>query len=283
MSEVHTDGRSYTPNKNNVPRKKINLPLEYISTDISPPNNNVFVVPDGEKKFIERDYKNCKLSYPRDKNDPGKIIIINYEFADKEPRIGSRRDVNEMILCLQRQGYNIYENDILTDKSKEYVLDYLEEVAKSQLSDVNCLMVFFFTHGKECNKLSTIDYDINVEEIYKPFKDCLKNKPKMFIFQACKGKRFTTTKGVRLNAPKKFKKQFIKFCRQTLFKACKGSAFSTTKGSVSDYDETSGFIPFGTLKTQIPEDMIFYFSTIEGTVATSAISSIRASRNIFWI
>ncbi|CAH0546107.1 unnamed protein product [Brassicogethes aeneus] len=248
MSEVHTDGRSYTPNKNNVPRKKINLPLEYISTDISPPNNNVFVVPDGEKKFIERDYKNCKLSYPRDKNDPGKIIIINYEFADKEPRIGSRRDVNEMILCLQRQGYNIYENDILTDKSKEYVLDYLEEVAKSQLSDVNCLMVFFFTHGKECNKLSTIDYDINVEEIYKPFKDCLKNKPKMFIFQACKG-----------------------------------SAFSTTKGSVSDYDETSGFIPFGTLKTQIPEDMIFYFSTIEGTVATSAISSIRASRNIFWI
>ncbi|XP_028132548.2 caspase-7 [Diabrotica virgifera virgifera] len=150
------------------------------------------------KKFVERKHlRTDRFEYERKGDDPGYIIIFNQEtFYDKElgTRRGTRRDVNELTTCLQRLGFNIDKENILTDKTTEEVEQVLEKASQIDFTNYNCLILFFLSHGEELNFLHTKDGQILAKDIWLKFKDSpgLNGKPKMFVFQACKGENFTT-------------------------------------------------------------------------------------------
>nr|ALF06104.1 caspase-3 [Dastarcus helophoroides] len=146
-------------------------------------------------KFTEKEHIPIDVTeYNRKGKEPGLVLIFNEENAENQPyRKGSRRDVNEIILCFSRLGFNIYEDNICTDFTRKEVLEKLEQVKTNDLSDVNSLIVFFLSHGDDNNILYCKDSSIQAHEIWTKFSNCdeLDNKPKFFIFQACKGKEFT--------------------------------------------------------------------------------------------
>lgn len=73
--------------------------------------------------------------YPRDGNDPGLVLIFNQEcFAYEEDRIGTRRDVNELVICLQRQGFNIGKDSIMHNGTAN---DIKEKLKEGEYFDVN--------------------------------------------------------------------------------------------------------------------------------------------------
>nr|CAH7751994.1 unnamed protein product [Callosobruchus chinensis] len=150
-------------------------------------------------KFSERShFYTEKLEYPRDGDEPGFIFIFNQESSKYRPekRRGSTRDVNEIVLCMQRLGYNIERNNnILTDGGTVEVKTKLETLSKMNFSRYNSLIIFVLTHGHEDDGLETRDGFIHVKEVMEPFREntTLKDKPKIFVFQACKGGAYTTT------------------------------------------------------------------------------------------
>ncbi|GJQ67689.1 hypothetical protein Trydic_g16515 [Trypoxylus dichotomus] len=141
--------------------------------------------------YVERqDNYPDELEYARDRKDQGIVIIFNQERFDYEgPRRGSTNDVNNIILTLGRLGYNINENYIFSNLTSYQVLDKIKQIQNEDLSDRNSLILFFLTHGDEKDTLMTKDGILKTDQIWKPLgchKD-LENKPKLFVFQACKG------------------------------------------------------------------------------------------------
>nr|XP_023021485.1 caspase-3-like [Leptinotarsa decemlineata] len=177
-------------------------PFQTVSTPVipapssPPPNSDAsrncrvpIVINGDERKFQERKHLPIdKFEYPRNGHEPGLILIFNQEKfndPDSKRRTGSRRDVNEIVICFQRQGFNVDPENIMTDFTVEEVRNKMSEVAASDLKEYNCLIVFFLTHGDEFGRLHVIDGTIATHEIWRPFSKCvsLNNKPKMFIFQ----------------------------------------------------------------------------------------------------
>ncbi|CAG9827706.1 unnamed protein product [Diabrotica balteata] len=148
------------------------------------------------KKFVERKHlRTDQFEYERTGDDPGYILIFNQEtFAELKTRRGTKRDVNELVICLQRLGFNIEKENILTDQTTEEIKQVLTKVSNMDFTHYNCLILFFLSHGEELNFLFTKDGQILTKDIWLAFKDSkgLNNKPKMFVFQACKGENFTT-------------------------------------------------------------------------------------------
>lgn len=68
------------------------------------------------------------FEYSREGTDPGLVIVFNQvNFLSESKRTGSTRDTNEIILCLQRLGYNIYKDDIMTDQTTFEITTKLEK------------------------------------------------------------------------------------------------------------------------------------------------------------
>ncbi|XP_056644595.1 caspase-3-like [Diorhabda sublineata] len=152
-----------------------------------------------QEPFVERKhFKTDKFEYSRSGNEAGLVFIVNQEnFLDKEieQRRGSRRDVNELIICFQRLGFNIDQKNILPDATTEVIHDRINNIADEDFSGYNSLIFFYLSHGCEHNRLHTYDGTIAAHDIWGKFKEnpSFKNKPKMFVFQACKGEGKSTT------------------------------------------------------------------------------------------
>ncbi|XP_066255947.1 caspase-6-like [Euwallacea similis] len=180
-----------------------------------------------------------KFEYDRQGSDPGRIIIFNQEFGDDSTlkREGSRRDVNEIILCFQRLGFNIFEEDVLVDKTEDEILGKLDSVIEDteSLKKINCLIIFFFTHGDTKNCLYVKGGTMNCSDIWVKFLNCpiLQKKPKMVVFQACKGENFSLVDGKNV----------------------------TSKNSSELLDMDSFSV------TQLPNNMLILFSTTEGNMS----------------
>ncbi|KAG8233289.1 hypothetical protein J437_LFUL012224 [Ladona fulva] len=66
-------------------------------------------------------------------------------------------------------------------------------VAKVDHTNHDCLLVAFMTHGEDNGILSAYDHIFKSDEVFERFKSdrvpSLAGKPKIFLFQACRGKR----------------------------------------------------------------------------------------------
>ncbi|XP_030761476.1 caspase-7-like isoform X2 [Sitophilus oryzae] len=145
------------------------------------------------ERFQERHHLNLDtdFDYPRKGTDPGIVLIFNNETFSDEPRLGSRRDVNEILICFSRLGFNIHESDVCTDYSAERIQNKIAQILndKERLKNTNCLVVFVMTHGEEYEMLNSLDGWFRTKDIWKHFMECeeLEDKPKLFFIQACKG------------------------------------------------------------------------------------------------
>ncbi|KAJ3660337.1 hypothetical protein Zmor_004789 [Zophobas morio] len=135
------------------------------------------------------------FEYQRSGTEPGLVLIFNQEaFDDKSYRLGSRRDVNEIINCVSRLGFNINDKCIFTDYTRDQILETVKAIVCEDLSRFNSLIVFFLTHGDNFNMLHAHDCSLQTHNLWEEFSKCpqLEGKPKMFVFQACKGDSFST-------------------------------------------------------------------------------------------
>ncbi|XP_050309740.1 caspase-1-like [Anthonomus grandis grandis] len=181
-----------SPNRRVDPR-----PSPFIAKDVT---DNLDDKATEDLRFKEPTHYNLdEFEYDRNGNNPGKLIIFNHQVYDNEKikeRFGTKRDVNEIIICFQRLGFNVSEDDVVTDATIEQVRAKLDSVLKDEqtLFQSNCLVVFFLTHGDVKDKLCVKDGEIKCSDVWMKFNDCkqLEGKPKLFVFQACKGKQFAS-------------------------------------------------------------------------------------------
>uniref|UniRef100_H2MXM9 Caspase-6 n=2 Tax=Oryzias latipes TaxID=8090 RepID=H2MXM9_ORYLA len=82
------------------------------------------------------------------------------------------------------------------DAKQTEVLDRIHEAAEEDHSDADCFLLVFLSHG-ENNCVYTYDGMINIQDITAAFRgdNCpsLVGKPKIFIFQACRGNKCDTS------------------------------------------------------------------------------------------
>ncbi|KAL3285179.1 hypothetical protein HHI36_019298 [Cryptolaemus montrouzieri] len=171
--------------------------FKYVEPEVHPKNEPTTIIIDDSEQFgcfqEQPNYLIDKFEYPRKGKEPGLVIIFNQvHFLDEDtkPRYGSYKDVNEIVICFSRLGFNVRSKYIYTDLTRTEMFAEINSVLSEDLKEFNSLIVFFLTHGTNKNKLMTKDGAFSAISIWKLFTDNkdLKNKPKMFIFQACKGR-----------------------------------------------------------------------------------------------
>ncbi|KAH8236537.1 hypothetical protein KR026_004498 [Drosophila bipectinata] len=125
-------------------------------------------------------YENC----PR----AGIALILNHrDVKGQKARVGTERDRDDMKLTLQGFGFDVRPYDDLTFSD---INDLLKEVALEDHSQNDCFVLVVMSHGTE-GKVYAKDMAYPVERLWNPFlgDKCktLKNKPKLFFIQACRG------------------------------------------------------------------------------------------------
>lgn len=88
------------------------------------------------------------------------------------------------LICFTNDEYSYLFSKKMKNPSRTEA-DIFFSVLKDDLSEVNCLIVFFLTHGTNKNKLMAKDKTFSATAAWKQFSEHkdLQNKPKMFIFQ----------------------------------------------------------------------------------------------------
>lgn len=90
------------------------------------------------EEFQERHHLQLdKFEYSRHGNDPGLVLIFNQENCPNfKPRSGTRRDVNEITICMQRLGYNIQKENVITDGTTSEILNKLKQGKKIDILSI---------------------------------------------------------------------------------------------------------------------------------------------------
>ena len=130
--------------------------------------------------------------YKMNRAKRGIALIINIYKYDPNPfelekREWSKKDVKSLKKTLNYLEFDFYLKENLT---KSQIENLLQNIANIDHSNFDCFLCVVMSHGNE-NRIVTSDGDwISFEEIMAPIKSCpsLTMKPKMFFFQACRGK-----------------------------------------------------------------------------------------------
>ncbi|KAH8289031.1 hypothetical protein KR054_004349 [Drosophila jambulina] len=125
-------------------------------------------------------YENCQRA--------GIALILNHkDVKGQKQRVGTERDRDDMRTSLKGYGFDVRVYDDLTFAE---INDKLKEVAREDHSLNDCFVLAVMSHGTE-GKVYAKDMSYPVERLWNPFlgDNCktLKNKPKIFFIQACRG------------------------------------------------------------------------------------------------
>ncbi|XP_042341669.1 caspase-6-like [Plectropomus leopardus] len=120
----------------------------------------------------------------------GLALIFNQErFLDLDDRQGTNADRDNLEKRLNELNFEVktYNNSTQVE-----VLDKLGEAAEANHSDADCFLLVFLSHGND-DHVYTYDGEIRIQDITSLFKGdkcrSLVGKPKIFIFQACRGNK----------------------------------------------------------------------------------------------
>lgn len=131
------------------------------------------------------------------------VIINNIEFdsrLDLPDRKGSDVDASSLFQRFQELGF---DSDLLNDASDEDITEKFNEIKKDKktLKNTDCLVVVILTHGNQDGVFAT-DRLMKIKTLMDHFsaENCpeLMLKPKVFIFQACRGEQLGTGVNVRV-------------------------------------------------------------------------------------
>ena len=129
--------------------------------------------------------KNYQINYSR----PGLLLIFNNKTFknSKLDRAGSERDVENVRKTFEKFNFEIH---LHLDKSAEEMLHLVKHYAQRDFTNDSCIILFIMSHGGEHGTiLASDDIQVNLNDFIQPFKnaDTLKDKPRLFFVQACRG------------------------------------------------------------------------------------------------
>ena len=144
--------------------------------------------------------------YKMDQKERGIALIINiYKYDDPNPfeleeRKWSHSDVESLTKTLQYLEFDVELGQNLTKSEIEERLREIAEVFIHRHYD--CFLCVVMSHGNEDKIVTRDSKKMSFEEIMAPIKACssLLKKPKMFFFQACRGKKEMETTQMNSNA-----------------------------------------------------------------------------------
>lgn len=122
-----------------------------------------------------------------------RIELFNFQaFDDKRyNRPGSKKDIKTLSSCIKAYvpQCNLAENP--SSMTSKKLSMKLEKIAASDFSSVKYLLLFFSSHGDGRSILTSDMMDYPLAKIIDYFNcDALKDVPKIFVIQACRGEEY---------------------------------------------------------------------------------------------
>ncbi|XP_068924871.1 caspase-10 [Petaurus breviceps papuanus] len=118
------------------------------------------------------------------------IIFNNSKFLTTTFREGSNKDVAELTSVFEWLGFTVTVHENTTKEKMEEILTLCRTNPEHQDSD--CFVCFVLTHGESGSVFCSDEKIVTILDLTSHFMadQCpgLKNKPKLFFFQACQGK-----------------------------------------------------------------------------------------------
>ncbi|KAK4872527.1 hypothetical protein RN001_014556 [Aquatica leii] len=157
---------------------------------------------EGSSKYSEPNIFNqhhaLRNYYPMTKEKLGNVYIFNhtkFDIVSLGERFGSMKDCKDIEEVFQNLKFDVV---IYNDLAHTEILKELSEIAAMNHANIDCLVIFVLTHGKN-GKIFARDTDYYPDVYWKSFNDCpsLMYKPKLIFIQAPCGD--DTDDGVRIN------------------------------------------------------------------------------------
>jgi hypothetical protein len=125
---------------------------------------------------------------------PGRVFIFNNRnFANKANyRGGSEKDVDRLWDLFEDLNFKV---TTFIDKTADQLREHVREIKKIDYDNVGCVLVFIMSHGTDGKIKGTDGQEVHLNDFIDPFKTIksLKDKPKMFFVNACRGDKMTPT------------------------------------------------------------------------------------------
>ncbi|XP_076358062.1 caspase-2-like isoform X2 [Tachypleus tridentatus] len=121
------------------------------------------------------------------------LIINNVDFQKlMDERYGSEGDARKLNMVFHEIGYEV---TLKTDLTSQQIIDVVEAFSKKpEHEHVDSCVVIILSHGEYDIVYGTDAEEIRIEKILDCFNNescpLLQGKPKMFFFQACRGKNY---------------------------------------------------------------------------------------------
>ena len=132
---------------------------------------------------------NLNRMYPMNYSRPGLCVIFNNKYFKEKnyDRQGSEKDVMRLTEIFEDLRFEV---ETYFDQKSSDMRKIIREIAKRNFSEDSCFICFIMSHGNRGNAITTADLNqVYLNEFVDPFKanDTLKNKPKLFFVQTCRG------------------------------------------------------------------------------------------------
>jgi hypothetical protein len=131
--------------------------------------------------------------YNMDHPKRGIALVVNIKTYDPNPhkleeRKWSEPDVESLKKTLEYLEFDLKFHENL--KANE-IRDEIQKIADLDHTDSDCFLCVVMSHGIDDKIVASDSEEISLKEILQPIKSCqsLENKPKLFFFQACRGKK----------------------------------------------------------------------------------------------
>ena len=130
-------------------------------------------------------------SYPMCSLPRGYCIIIdnNWKIDEKKERKGSQKDAKDLKEMFLNHKFQVSSHENLNGNQ---IIELMKQASGKDHSKLNCFAVVILTHGNHGFLYGTDLKPVSIDkEIIEPFRGekcrTLVEKPKFFIFQACRG------------------------------------------------------------------------------------------------
>lgn len=130
-----------------------------------------------------------KYRYSMEHHKRGRMIIINnrtfYPQTGMNERGGTDKDAASLYTDFNQLGFSV---QLVHNRTADQMLQLMISAAGENHADRDCFAVAVLSHGDD-GVLYGVDKTITIENFIAPIKSCpsLVGKPKLFIFQACRG------------------------------------------------------------------------------------------------
>lgn len=146
--------------------------------------------------------KKDAICYNMNHPNRGRCVIFNHEKFDMDldTRIGTDIDANRIETVFSELGFEVTKKDDLTFAEIKQMLNGLRT---ENHSNNDCICIFVLTHGHSEGLLCAKDVYYKSDFIWKDFNatlcSSLAGKPKLFFFQACRGRNLQNAVELRSN------------------------------------------------------------------------------------